>query len=168
MISVNKEYKEGQIKGLINRALQLISRICPGARSLRVLLNRVRGVQIGNNCWIGYDTIIETSRPHLVKIGNNVIINMRVCIIAHFHDVTGVEIENDVYIGPGTIILPNVKIGKGAVIFAGSVVSSSIPPFRIAQGNPARVIASCSTPLGIKTSMREFYKGVRPIRKKIN
>ena len=51
-----------------------------------------------------------------------------------------VEIGNAVWIGDSVIILPDVEIGDGAVIGAGSVVTKSIPPFSIAVGNPAQVI----------------------------
>lgn len=50
-----------------------------------------------------------------------------------------VVIEDDVWIGTKTVILPGVHIGKGAIIGAGSVVTKSIPPYAIAAGNPARV-----------------------------
>lgn len=49
-------------------------------------------------------------------------------------------IENDVWIGMNTLILSGVKIGKGAVIGAGSVVSKNIPPYAIVVGNPCKVI----------------------------
>src|ERR1700688_5031310 len=119
---------ENPIRGLFSRIFQLLARLGPGASSLRVALHRWRGVKIGTNAWIVYDTIIETSRPHLVSIGNNVTINMRVTIIAHFHESTGVRIEDDVFIGPGSMILPNVTVGRGSVVAAGSVVTTSVPP----------------------------------------
>ncbi len=51
------------------------------------------------------------------------------------------EIGNDVWIGHGTRILPNVtKIGDGAVIGAGSVVSKNIPPYAVAVGHPVRIV----------------------------
>ena len=49
-------------------------------------------------------------------------------------------IEDDVWIGVNSIILSGVKIGRGAVIGAGSVVSKDIPPYAIACGNPAKII----------------------------
>ncbi|GAB6120621.1 MULTISPECIES: CatB-related O-acetyltransferase [Dysgonomonas] len=49
-------------------------------------------------------------------------------------------IEDDVWIGLYTIILSGVKIGKGSVIGAGSVVAKDIPPYSIAVGNPVRVL----------------------------
>ncbi len=51
-----------------------------------------------------------------------------------------VEIGNDVYIGYEAIILSGVKIGDGAVIAARAVVTSDVPPYAIAGGNPAKVI----------------------------
>lgn len=44
-----------------------------------------------------------------------------------------------VWIGSRVTILPGVKIGEGAIIQAGAVVSSDIPPYAIAGGNPAKV-----------------------------
>lgn len=51
-----------------------------------------------------------------------------------------VVLGHDVWIGHGAVVLPNVKIGTGAGIGAGAVVSKDVPPFAIAVGVPARVI----------------------------
>lgn len=51
-------------------------------------------------------------------------------------------IEDNVWIGANSIILPGVRIGYGSVIAAGSVVVKDVPPYSIAGGNPARVIKS--------------------------
>lgn len=48
-------------------------------------------------------------------------------------------VEDDVWIGYGSIILSGVKIGKGAIVAAGSVVTKNIPPYSISAGNPAKV-----------------------------
>lgn len=50
------------------------------------------------------------------------------------------RIGNDVWIGSGCNILRNVKVGDGAVIGAGSIVTKDIPPYAIAYGVPAKVI----------------------------
>lgn len=55
-------------------------------------------------------------------------------------DIRAVVIEENVYIGSNSVILPGVTIGKNSVIGAGAVVTKNIPPFSVAVGNPARTI----------------------------
>ena len=52
-----------------------------------------------------------------------------------------IVIEENVWIGAGVIVLPNVIIGKNSIIAAGSVVSKNIPPDSIAIGSPAKVVS---------------------------
>jgi acetyltransferase-like isoleucine patch superfamily enzyme len=158
--------KEGTIRGIRNRVFQHLARILPGARSLRVALHRARGVRVGKNVWIGYDVILETSRPHLVTIEDNSALSMRVMIIAHFREMQGVRIEQNVFVGPGAIILPNVVIGKGSVVAAGSVVTKSVSPGTMVQGNPAVPVAMCNVPLGPQTTIAEFSKGLMPLSRR--
>ena len=155
---------ERLLRGLKNRILQFLARNAPGATTTRVRLNRWRGVNIGKDVWIGYDAIIETSCPHLVTIRNRAAIGIRVTIIAHNREQRGVIIEEDVSLGPGVIVLPNVTIGRGAVVTAGSVVTKSVPPKTMMQGNPARPIATVEIPFGLNVSVKEFAKGLKPIR----
>lgn len=51
-----------------------------------------------------------------------------------------VNIDDDVWIGSRVIILPGVRIGRGSIIGAGSVVTKDVSPFTIVAGNPARYI----------------------------
>src|SRR5262249_35030713 len=78
--------------------------------------------------------------------------------------VISVRIEDEVNIGAGVIILPNVTIGRGAVVTAGSVVSSSVAPLTMVQGNPARPIARCGIPLTRETPYKEFCRKLRTIK----
>jgi serine acetyltransferase len=155
--------KESAFRGFKNRLFQHLARILPGAQSLRVTLHRARGVQIGKGVWIGYDAILDTSKPHLITIEDGASIGIRVTIIAHFRETQGVKIEQDVFIGPGAIILPNVVIGRGSVVTAGSVVTRSVPPMTVVQGNPAVAVAQCGIPLGPKTTVKSFSKSLRPV-----
>ncbi len=152
------------IIGLKNRVLQFMALFAPGARSLRVWLHRWRGVKLGRNVWIGYESVLETSRPHLITIGDNAIISVRAVLIAHFRGAEGIRIEEDAFIGPGAIILPGVTVGRGAVVTAGSVVSSSVAPMTVVQGNPARAIATCGVTLVGNATLKQFYRSLRPAR----
>ena len=152
--------------GLKNRFLQMLARHMPGATSWRVWLNRWRGVKIGQDVWIGYDAIIETSRPDLVTIRDRATVQVRATIIAHFREQMGVVIEEDATIGPGAVIMPNVTIGHGAIVTAGSVVTKSVPPKTMVQGNPALPIAIVDVPLRLDVSVKEFAKGLRPLAPK--
>ncbi len=51
-----------------------------------------------------------------------------------------IVIENDVWIGQNTVILPGVHISNGAIVGMNSVVGSDVPPYTIVAGNPAREI----------------------------
>ncbi len=53
-----------------------------------------------------------------------------------------IVVENDVWIGAGSIILSGVTIGHGAVIAAGAVVTKSVAPQTIVGGNPAKVLGT--------------------------
>lgn len=156
-----------------NRLLQELARVAPGAFTLRVLLHRWRGVKIGRGVHIGADVLIETAYPEWISIGNDVQIGVRATILAHVHALppwkdeqdghVSVRIEDQAYIGPGVIVLPNVTIGQGAVVAAGSVVTRSVPALTMVQGNPARPIAECGTPLLWGTPLKEFYRRLRPM-----
>ncbi len=168
----SKPIRDSVWAGVKNRLFQLAALYAPGYKTTRVWLHRMRGVSIGNNVSIGLSALIETAYPRLVFIGNNVSIGMRAIIIAHLRDLTTqarvsnqptVRIEDNVYIGPGVIVLPNVTIGHGAVVSAGSVVSRSVPPQTLVQGNPAKPIARCGVSLGGGVSYEQFLRHLMPI-----
>lgn len=163
MFGPRKPGKEPLLKGAVNRILQQLARSMPGATSLRVKLHRARGIKIGSGVWIGFDVILETSRPHLITLGDRCSLGARVMVIAHFRETHGVTIEEDAFIGPGAIILPNVVIGRGAVVTAGSVVTRSVKPMTVVQGNPAVPIAECGVPLRTGLTVKEFSANLRPL-----
>ncbi len=107
---------------------------------------------LGNNVFINYNFVVLDCCP--LTIGNNVFIAPNVQIYTAIHPLDPIErakhvgqampinIEDDVWIGGGCIILPGVTIGKGTTIGAGSVVNKSIPANCVAVGNPCKVVRS--------------------------
>jgi acetyltransferase-like isoleucine patch superfamily enzyme len=105
------------------------------------------GVSIGNGTIIGQNAFLD-GRDKLT-IGDHVDIASDVMIYNSEHDISAedfapvsapVTISDYVFIGPRAIILPGVKIGKGAVVAAGAVVTKDVPDFAIVGGVPAKVI----------------------------
>jgi hypothetical protein len=166
-----KRMKENPFRGLINRILQLFTMFAPGGEGLRATLHRARGVKIGKNVWISYNVILETGFPHLITIEDDAFIGIGAIVIAHFQDhlqapTGGVRIGKRAFIGPGVIILPDVEIGEGAVVSAGSVVARSVPAMTMVRGNPAVPIAKCGVPLWPDTPLKEFSSRLIPISPK--
>jgi maltose O-acetyltransferase len=110
-------------------------------------------LEIGDNSGIGIYAQISPG----VKIGSNVMMAPEVVILTSNHAYDNIEtpmmfqgsgpfkpviIEDDVWIGQRTIILPGVKISQGSIVGAGSIVTKSFPPFSIIGGNPAKIIKS--------------------------
>lgn len=128
----------------------------------------------GSNIFIGENffanvnlTIIDDTR---VTIGDNVLIGANVCLCTTGHPidpplrVSGklyafpVEIGDGVWIGNGAIVNPGIRIGRNAVIGAGSVVTKDVPADVIAVGNPCRVLRA------IGEQDRRYYFRQFPIR----
>ncbi len=162
-------------KAFKNRLLQHLARFGPGENSFRVWCHRLRGIRMGSHICLGYDLVLETEYPERIWMGNNVEINMRSTLVAHFEGIdvrpkgpglenVSIKLEDDVFIGPGVIVLPNVVIGRGATVAAGSVVTKSVPPYTLVQGNPAVPIAQCGIHLAGKVSYKEFLKRMKPLR----
>jgi len=105
---------------------------------------RMRGVEIGKNCMIYPSVFIDTTRGK-VKIGDNVLITRNTHILSHSGFMPPIEgkttiIGNNVKIFICSIILPGVKIGDGAIVGAGSVVTKDVLKDSIVGGNPAKII----------------------------
>lgn len=117
---------------------------------------------IGENVYIGKYCSLETD----IEIGNDVLLGNNVGLIGKYdHDFSYIGksikdspwigdddyqfkgkglkiiIENDVWIGYGSIIVSGVHIGRGAIVAAGSVVLKDVEPYIIVAGNPARVVS---------------------------
>lgn len=140
--------------------------------TVRRFFYRLCGIRIGSgstihtgarfynpgNIAIGMDTIVGENcvldgRDKL-KIGDHVDIATDVMIYNAQHDVESpdfaperkpVVIEDYVFIGPRSVILPGVRIGKGAVVAAGAVVTKNVEDYKIVGGVPAVEIGERAT-----------------------
>ena len=125
---------------------------------------RAGGAEIGERVRI-FDpktTIIDVTRPFMLRIGDDVQITSGVTILTHGYDwsvlkglygeVFGscgeVEIGNNCFIGMHTTILKGVHIGNNCIIGANSLVNKDIPDGYVAAGNPAKPIMT----------VEEYYK----------
>ncbi|HEX3029888.1 MAG TPA: DapH/DapD/GlmU-related protein [Clostridia bacterium] len=112
-----------------------------------------RDIEIGDNSGLGINC--RVSGP--LKIGRDVMMGPDVMIYTQGHNFSRtdipmnrqgntekrpVEIGDDVWIGARAVLLPGVKVGDGAVIAAGAIVTKEVAPYTIVGGNPARVIKS--------------------------
>ena len=109
-----------------------------------------KNITIGNDVYINFGCVILDCGP--VCIGNQVLIGPNVGFYDANHAIDAqermdgalipghIKVGNRVWIGGGTIILPNVTIGDDTVIGAGSIVTHDIPSGVVAVGNPCRVL----------------------------
>ncbi|KAJ1962321.1 hypothetical protein IWQ62_003569 [Dispira parvispora] len=107
-------------------------------------------IKVGRNFFSNaFNTILDCAP---VIIGDNVWLGPQVHIYAVTHPLAAksrsqywiqakpVTINDHVWVGGNSVIMPGVTIGEGAVVGAGSVVTKDVPPFTLALGNPARVV----------------------------
>ena len=110
-------------------------------------------ISIGKNVSFNDNVTINADCGGDIFIGDNVLIGPSVIMRAsnhNFHDsslpirnqghkASSIFIANNVWIGAGVIVLPNVLIGENSIIGAGSVVTKDIPSDSVALGSPAKV-----------------------------
>lgn len=125
---------------------------------LRKLLYRIRGdyttetlvamgMRVGSNFNRLHGVVLDPAHCWLISIGDNVTLAPRVHVLAHdastfqflgYTRIGRVVIGNNVFIGAGTVVLPNVRIGDNVVIGANATVSRDLPADAVYAGNPAR------------------------------
>ncbi|HVC80674.1 MAG TPA: DapH/DapD/GlmU-related protein [Chloroflexota bacterium] len=107
---------------------------------------------IGAGTWIGQQCFLHSAGG--ITIGANAGIGPAVRIITSSHADEGravpvlhsavefapVTIEDDSDLGVGSIVLPGIRVGRGAIVGAGAVVTRSVPAYAIVAGTPARIL----------------------------
>lgn len=120
------------------------------------------GFSIGSDVYIADDLIIveELGDRGNITIGNRVSIAPRVTLVTSSHPNNSrtrafapvsrgpITIEDDAWLGAGCVILPGVRIGRGAVVGANSVVSQDVPPLHVVAGQPARTVRELTPQAG--------------------
>jgi maltose O-acetyltransferase len=114
-------------------------------------------VELGDDSSLGINCMV----PYNLKVGRDVMMGPDVIIVGENHRFSRLDIsmrlqgydefppvcvEDDVWIGARVLIMPGVRIGRGAVIGGGAVVTKDVPAYAICAGNPARVLGSRLTP----------------------
>lgn len=97
-----------------------------------IIAGKISKIKIGKNCLISYNVHLRTDKHNYLKKNTN--------IIEQGITEKDIIIDDDVWIGFGAQIMPGIKIEKGAVIGAGSVVTKNVPSHAVVAGNPARII----------------------------
>ena len=133
-------------------------------------------VEIGNNCIIMMGAIINIG----AVIGDGTMIDMgavlggRATVGKNCHigagtvlagvieppSATPVIVEDDVLIGANAVVLEGVRIGKGAVVAAGAIVTKDVPPNTVVAGTPARVIKDIDDKTRSKTEIMDALRNL--------
>lgn len=109
-----------------------------------------RKVRLGARTILNFGTLMD-GRIYPVETGHDVSIGPAAVLLTlghdahcpHFRDTGGPVVVGDyAWIGYGALVCPGVRIGEGAVVGAGSVVSRDVPPWTVVAGNPARPIST--------------------------
>ncbi|WP_423818756.1 acyltransferase [Salinimicrobium sp. TIG7-5_MAKvit] len=126
------------------------------SRRLRPAIWRWTGCNIGDNVSIGYDVYYDVHNAPYITIEDDVWVAAQCTLFCHKRDLTNYQkgdryndlsykklpvlLKKGCVVGIGTMVLPGVTIGEGAIIGAGSLVIKDIPAWTIAVGNPAKVV----------------------------
>lgn len=139
-----------KIKKIKNTILLLLAYSSPSSK-LRIILHRLRGVNIGKGCYIGMFCFIDNLYPEYIYIEDGVGVNTGSVLIAHFNPsirfkrilqakVAPIIIKEGAMIAVKCVILPGVVIGENSIISAGSIVSDDVEAYTLVRGNPARKV----------------------------
>lgn len=161
--------QKSALRRIFNRVLHSIARQAPGSGTVRPYLHRLRGVSIGKGVFIGDDVYVDNEYPECIEIHDGVAISMRALLIAHTRGPGKIILEKDSFIGPNVVVCCYagrvIRIGEGAVVAAGAVVTRSVPPKTLVAPAPTTPVAKLLRPLTLNTSIDDFLAGMVPIRR---
>ena len=159
---------KGTLKRLSHRMLHLLARFAPGATGFRPLLHRLRGVQIGKDVFIGDEVYLDNEYPERIEIQDGVQISIRATILAHTRGPGRVILERDAYIGPHVLLVTSegkvLRIGEGAVVGAGCVITKDVESRTFVMGEFGKAIAEVRLPLSRADRLEDFIKGLAPLK----
>lgn len=104
---------------------------------------KIQSADIGKYCSISWEvTIGATNHPmnHLSSHAFSYRKQFKLVDVDKYFPKERVSIGHDVWIGCNVIIMPGIKIGNGAVIGAGTVVTKDVPSYGVVVGNPSKLI----------------------------
>jgi len=150
------EQIEQQATPLPRKLLRWLGAHHPDNRTRKIFF-RMTGVHIGEGTNVTPGLVVNDGYTGLCHIGNRVSIATNVTLVAdsnpnnsrlgdepyvkeHLVKTAPVVIEDDAWLGTNVVVLPGVRIGRGAVVGAGAVVTRDVPPFTVVAGVPARPI----------------------------
>lgn len=155
-IPVSPETQGARVVSAVGkRWLHVAARYAPLPPATRAALHRRRGVNVGRRVFIGAEVFIDDAVPSAVTLEDDVTVIAQTTILGHtyyprhFHRLLGDEatradlrtrICRGAYLGLRSTILAGVTVGEFAIVGAGSVVTSDVPPYTLVAGAPARVV----------------------------
>jgi hypothetical protein len=155
----------------LNSLLHFLARVLPGGFSVRPFLHRLRGVTIEADVWIGDDVYIDEDCPDAIEIRESAAIATRCTLIAHTKGVGKIIVGKGAAVGAGCIIVcasgQTLTIGEGAVVSAGSTVSSDIPPYTLCGPPRIQTFGTVEVPFRSAATLEEFRRGVRPLKRAV-
>jgi len=159
---------KGPLIKFYGRALHLLARFAPGATTFRPFLHRLRGVQIGKDVFIGDEVYLENEYPERVKIHDGVQISIRATILAHTRGPGWIVLEKNAYIGPHVLLVTSegkvLRIGEGAVVGAGCVITKDVAAHTFVMGEFGKPIAAVRVPLSRAERFEDFIQGLAPLK----
>jgi long-chain acyl-CoA synthetase len=137
-------FVENEGRLVLGHRVTVSSRFAP----TRLRVGEGASLTIGDDARIGFGAVVSASRE--ITIGERVRLEPYVFVVdanmgdpdmgAEHSDAVPIHIDDDVTLGARSVVLKGARIGRGAVVTPGSVVSGVVPPHAVVSGNPGQVV----------------------------